>query len=69
MLKYEVWLTKKSLRHYRHNKLHRKDRPTTVWPEGYQSWWEYGLRHRKDGPATIWKDESREYWCRGIRKC
>ena len=52
-------------RHYRKGKLHRKDGPALIEPDGTQRWYRYGKRHRKDGPAIIWKKGGRDWWLNG----
>ena len=44
--------------------LHRDDdRPALVWANGYQSWWQHGLRHRDgDRPAIVYANGDQSWY-------
>ena len=46
-------------------KLHRIHGPAVISIEGYQYWYQNGLRHRTDGPALNWADGDCEWWLNG----
>ena len=34
--------------------LHCEDGPAVIHPDGYQAWYQNGLRHRAEGPAVVY---------------
>ncbi len=43
-------------------RLHCKDRPAVIGPEGYEAWYFHGNVHRLDGPARTYVDGRKEWF-------
>ena len=42
--------------------LHRTDVPAVILSDGYQAWYQHGLRHRDNGPAIEWPDGEKSWY-------
>lgn len=42
-------------------------KPSVVWRDGTEEWWDAHSRHRTDGPAYIKPSGHEEWWCHGQR--
>ena len=38
------------------DELHSETGPAVIHPDGYQAWYQNGLRHRVDGPAVVYPE-------------
>lgn len=46
-------------------RLHRKDGPAKIFPDGTRAWYLDGELHREDGPAIIWFNDDKDWFIRG----
>src|SRR6476620_8447034 len=60
----KVFITEGGVQHWinRIGEYHRKDGPSTIYPNGKQCWHLHGKLHRKDGPAVVDPNNGTELW-------
>jgi len=46
-------------------RLHRKDGPAIIYPDGSEQWWLNGKNHREDGPAITDENGEERWFLRG----
>lgn len=54
-----------TIKYYLNDKLHKKDGPAVIIPNGDKYWYLNDLFHREDGPAIEWNNGSKQWYKNG----